>query len=268
MTLTGTLSVTGHASGTHPALYARDGVGNLWQYRGTGEAAPYPFSQDQRIGTGYQNYTALTSLSGQQSDGTGDLVARDKAGTLWYYRGSGKSTAPLRARIKVSPGWNIYNRLVGVGDVTGDHRADLLGRDSAGVLWLYRGTGSQTAPFAKRTRVGSGWNTYNQLVGAGDLTGDGRADLLGRDSAGVLWLYRGTGSQTAPFAKRTRVGSGWNTYNLLIRAGDADGGGRTDLFARDATGTLWLYSGTGIATTPFTHRVKVGTGWNNYNALL
>ncbi|MET7642259.1 hypothetical protein ABZS83_01120, partial [Streptomyces sp. NPDC005426] len=33
-----------------------------------------------------------------------------------------------------------------------------------------------------------------------DLTGDGRADLVGRDGAGVLWLYAGTGKASAPFA--------------------------------------------------------------------
>jgi sugar lactone lactonase YvrE len=109
---------------------------------------------------------------------------------------------------------------------------------------------------------------YNQLVGAGDLTGDGRADLLARDSAGVLWLYRGTGSQATPFVSRTRIGAGWGVYNVLVRAGDWDGGGRADLFARDSAGVLWLYRGTGIAATPFVSRVKVATGWNGYNALL
>ena len=29
------------------------------------------------------------------------------------------------------------------------------------------------------------------IMGAGDLYGDGKADLLARDSAGTLWLYRG-----------------------------------------------------------------------------
>ncbi|KAF2774605.1 hypothetical protein [Streptomyces sp. OM5714] len=40
-------------------------------------------------------------------------------------------------------------------------------------------------------------------------------DLVARDSAGVLWLYRGTGSASAPYAARTKIGGGWNTYNVL-----------------------------------------------------
>lgn len=33
--------------------------------------------------------------------------------------------------------------------------------------------------------------------------------------AGALWLYRSTGKAAAPFATRTKIGSGWNTYNTL-----------------------------------------------------
>ncbi|MEU1434725.1 hypothetical protein ABZ438_11585 [Streptomyces sp. NPDC005786] len=50
----------------------------------------------------------------------------------------------------------------------------------------------------------------------GDLTGDGRADATARDAAGVLWLYKGTGSPTAPFVSRSRIGAGWNTYDAVI----------------------------------------------------
>lgn len=38
-----------------------------------------------------------------------------------------------------------------------------------------------------------------------------------RDSAGTLWLYRGTGSTSAPFPTRTEIGGGWNTCNTLVR---------------------------------------------------
>ncbi|MBQ0891366.1 VCBS repeat-containing protein, partial [Streptomyces sp. RM72] len=119
------------------------------------------------------------------------------------------------ARTRVGGGWNTYSSLTSAGDLTGDSRPDLIARDSAGVLWLYQGTGSASAPYAARTRVGGGWNTYSSLTSAGDLTGDSRPDLIARDSAGVLWLYQGTGNASAPYAARTRVGGGWNTYNVL-----------------------------------------------------
>ncbi|MFE8949592.1 FG-GAP repeat domain-containing protein, partial [Streptomyces sp. NPDC007856] len=85
-----------------------------------------------------------------------------------------------------------------------------------GGLWLYRGTGNASAPFLARTSIGYGWNNYNSIVGTADLTGDGKADLVARDSKGGLWLYRGTGNASAPFLARTSIGYGWNNYNSLI----------------------------------------------------
>ncbi|MBQ0891497.1 VCBS repeat-containing protein, partial [Streptomyces sp. RM72] len=174
-------------------------------------------------------------------DGRPDLVARDSAGVLWLYRGTGNASAPFAARTRVGGGWNTYSSLTSAGDLTGDSRPDLIARDSAGVLWLYQGTGNASAPFAARTRVGGGWNTYSSLTSAGDLTGDSRPDLIARDSAGVLWLYQGTGNASAPYAARTRVGGGWNTYSSLTSAGDLTGDSRPDLIARDSAGVLWLY---------------------------
>nr|WP_141726301.1 choice-of-anchor D domain-containing protein [Actinacidiphila rubida] len=250
-----------------PPFLARDTTGTLWQYRTTGNAAA-PFQARQKVGGGWQVYNALISLSTRTATAHADLVARDASGVLWYYAGTGNTTTPLAPRVRVGAGWGIYGTMTGVGDVTGDGKADLVARDSSGVLWLYRGTGVASAPFAARTRIGAGWGIYGTMTGVGDVTGDGKADLVARDSSGVLWLYRGTGVASAPFAARTRVGSGWNTYGMLTAVGDVTGDGKADLVARDATGVLWLYRGTGVTSAPFAARSRVGSGWNTYNALV
>lgn len=90
-----------------------------------------------------------------------------------------------------------------------------MARDTSGNLWLYKGTGNAAAPWAARIKVGGGWNTYNAFAAVGDITGDGHADLVARDSGGTLWLYKGTGSASAPYAAKVRIGSGWNVYNLF-----------------------------------------------------
>ncbi|GAA5042040.1 N-acetylmuramoyl-L-alanine amidase [Streptomyces similanensis] len=248
-------------------ILGRDASGVLWRYQGTGTPSA-PFLTRYRVGSGWGDYTALTSMTALRADGTGDMVARDKSGTLWYYKGTGKPAAPFATRIKVGAGWNTYDVLIGARDLTGDGKADLLARDASGALWLYQGTGSATAPFAARTKVGSGWNTYNSLTDTGDVTGDGKADLIGRDASGVLWLYQGTGSATAPFAARTRIGGGWNVYNVLNGPSDLDRDGKADLIGRDASGVLWFYKGTGSAATPFATKFRVGGGWNTYNLIV
>ncbi|GGV07063.1 hypothetical protein GCM10010275_53970 [Streptomyces litmocidini] len=200
----------------HGDLVARDASGTLWYYDRQ-DVYYEPFAPRVRVGTGWNVYDRIDGAGDLDRDGYMDLLARDKTGVLWLYKGTGSFTgARFKTRVRVGGGWGTYDRLAGGADVTGDGRADLLARDRAGILWLYRGTGSGTAPYATRTKVGGGWGAYDQLVVAGDLTDDGRADAVARDRAGVLWLYRGTGNAAAPFATRTKVGGGWNTYNRLF----------------------------------------------------
>ncbi|MFF8380786.1 FG-GAP repeat domain-containing protein [Streptomyces sp. NPDC015661] len=249
---------------THYAMLARDKSGNLLWHHGTGKATA-PFRDwAEHVGYGWGIYNSLAKLSPITVEAKGGgVVGRDSAGVLWYYRTTGDAWEPLTARTKVGAGWGIYNNLTGVGDVTGDARADLIARDTAGVLWLYKGTGTTTAPFAPRTKIGAGWGIYNQLTGPGDFTGDRKADLIARDTAGVLWLYKGTGSATAPFAPRVKIGTGWGGYPQLTGPGDLTDDGRADLVARDSAGAFWLYKGTGVATAPYASRVKIGTGWGD-----
>ncbi|MFI1658591.1 FG-GAP repeat domain-containing protein [Streptomyces sp. NPDC020472] len=260
-------------------LLARDTTGTLYQHHGTGKATS-PLQARNRVSTGWQTYNALTQLSplkefpfhfadvkpSATTRGHGDLVARDATGTLWYFDRQDVDTKPYAPRVRVSGGWNIYDRIDGAGDLDRDGYMDILARDKAGVLWLHKGTGSFTgARFKARLGVGGGWGVYNQLAGGADVTGDGRADLLARDKAGVLWLHRGTGSGTAPYATRTRVGGGWGAYDQLVVTGDLTDDGKADAVARDRTGVLWLYRGTGNAAAPFATRTRIGSGWNTYN---
>ena len=65
-------------------------------------------------------------------------------------------------------------------------------------------------------KLGGGWNGYTAYLAVGDLTSDDRADLLGKDSSGKLWLYAGLGGGT--FAPRRQVGSGFGSYTLVAPA--------------------------------------------------
>ncbi|MFJ6934769.1 FG-GAP repeat domain-containing protein [Streptomyces sp. NPDC101132] len=263
-------------------LLARDTAGYLYRLNGTGKPAA-PFSPRSPIGPGWQAYNQLTKLSPvtedvDYADGApagalrshGDLVARDASGTLWYYQRQFiyEPAKMYKARTKVSTGWNTYTLLAGAGDVSGDKLPDLLTRDGSGVLWLHKGTGKATSPFATRTKVGGGWNTYNKILGGADLTGDRKPDLVARDTSGTLWLDRGTGQSSTPFTTRTKIGGGWQAYNALTVVGDVTDNGKADLLARDATGALWLYKGTGLSSAPFATRTKISTGWQGYNTLV
>ncbi len=60
--------------------------------------------------------------------------------------------------------------------------------------------------------------------------------------------------------------SAWTGYNAFDAVGDISGDGKADFLARTPGGTLYLYKGTGKATTGiFATRIAVGTGFQQYD---
>ncbi|MGW4750002.1 FG-GAP-like repeat-containing protein [Streptomyces sp. NPDC004290] len=220
------------------------------------------------VSTGRFTVTRPAAPHDFNDDGTADLLVRGIDGVLWRFgtrpAAPGGSLADTGGS-SVGGGWGAYDRLETVGNVAGSTAPDVIARDKTGVLWLYQGTGDRNKPLAARTRIGSGWQTYTELAGGGDLTGDGRADLVATDKTGALWLYKGTGSAAAPFAARKQIGHGWGVYNQLVATGNLTGGPAGDLVARDKDGVLWLYLGKGDGT--FTARTRVGGGWGKFTGL-
>lgn len=96
-----------------------------------------------------------------------------------------------------------------------------------------------------------------------DYSGDGASDVLARDSTGGLWMYRGNGD--SGWAGGSKVGTGWNGFNLVFDAGDFSGDGYPDVIARTPSGDLYLYRGNGSGG--WLGASKIGTGWNGFNAV-
>ncbi|MEV6742148.1 VCBS repeat-containing protein [Streptomyces sp. NPDC051104] len=173
-------------------------------------------------------------------------------------------------------GWNAMSRIVAYGDLFGDGRSDVLAVEKAtGKLWLYPGTGSGTLG-ARKLIGNSGWNGMSALVGAGDMNGDGRADLIVRQaSTGELWLYPG---KAGALGSRVLIGnSGWNVMDTFLGLGDVSGDGRADLVTTTTTttkssyvgqscrgvGCQLVYQGGGNGTLG--SRVETADGWFDLN---
>ncbi|SEO92325.1 FG-GAP repeat domain-containing protein [Actinacidiphila rubida] len=158
-------------------------------------------------------------------------------------------------------GWQGYNQVVAVGDITGDGFGDLLARTPSGDLYLYKSTGNVSAPFSGRVKVGHGYGIYDQLIGAGDLTGTGYETLVARDLNGDLWMYKLDGTAASPVAARVKIGHGWGVYNQLVGWGDGALYGY-QIMGRSLDGTLWGYRADGSGTGTLAPRIELGNGWN------
>jgi SpoIID/LytB domain protein len=233
-------------------------TGTLRLYRGNGSGG---WGTASDIST--SNWNAMRSVfsaGAWDADGLADVMAVAQDGSLYLYpslQGGGVGTGR-----KIGSGWNVFSAIFPVGDFTGDGCSDLLARRTDdGTLWAY--TGNCQGGFSGRTRVGTGWQVFNAVFSGGDVTGDGKADVLARTTSGQLYVYPGSGS--GGWLPRKAVSSGWGIYDALLSPGDFNGDRNSDILARAGDGTLWLYRGTGKGT--YAPRVQVGHGWNTFSRL-
>ncbi|MFD2008522.1 FG-GAP repeat domain-containing protein [Streptomyces narbonensis] len=264
----GALSVTGGAA-VRRDLAGDDGFGDLLvmdtaglvsMYRGTGTGA-----LSARIaGTGakFATSSVFVPTGDLNGDRCADVYVRVGDQLRAYRPGCGKVLSASSPYTVVGSGWGQYDVLTSPGDANGDGHADLIARQaSTGDMYFYGGTADHRVK--SRVRIGTNWKLYKKIVGAGDLNGDGRGDLLGIDATGVLWRYHGTA--TGGVTARVKVGGGWGGYSSLVGVGDLSGDGRADLLARDTAGKLWRYSDTG--TGGYGGRVAIGSGWSVFKGL-
>ncbi|MCP3821115.1 hypothetical protein NLX86_24390 [Streptomyces sp. A3M-1-3] len=107
-----------------------------------------------------------------------------------------------------------------------------------------------------------------------------RCSLFTRNSAGDMLAHHGTGKAAPAFRDyQDPVGAyrSWKAYNALVELSPVTvhntGGG---ILGRDTAGALWYWPTTGDghvigsrkATAPVGARVKAGTGWNGFTAVV
>ncbi|MFJ6542060.1 FG-GAP repeat domain-containing protein [Streptomyces sp. NPDC091385] len=197
-------------------------------------------------------------------DGVGDLLTLNSSGSLTFQKGTGKGAFSGKVS---GGGWSTKAVAVPFGDLNGDHCNDVLVRMADGSLRGYKvPCGDALIPSWSYKKLGTGWSAYNALTSPGDLTGDARADLLGRKaSTGDVYLFAAKSDGTLAAGKK--IGSAWKGYTKVVGAGDLNGDGIGDVLARDKAGTLWRYNGTG--TGKLKARAKVFSNWGgSYNAIV
>ncbi|MGC5410899.1 FG-GAP repeat domain-containing protein, partial [Streptomyces sp. DT225] len=244
-------------------LYTRTPAGDLYYYAGTGKAAS-PYKARVKAGYGYDTYNQIIATDDATGDGLSDLMARTPGGTLYFYESTGYGT--FLQRTAGGTGWNASSLFVGQGGNPDFGKNEVMARTKGGTLyWYYAKNNGKLSARIKASdsggwaganisfpssldndgmadlmetykgtlynggsTLGGGWSGYNAIVGPGDLSGDGKGDLLGRTTSGDLYLFKGNGLGTK-LASRIKVGYGFNAYNKIVGAGDLSGDGLADV---------------------------------------
>ncbi|MEV6303253.1 VCBS repeat-containing protein [Actinoplanes sp. NPDC051861] len=152
----------------------------------------------------------------------------------------------------IEQGWDSTRHVRAVADVTGDGRADVVGFFFTGVHTAVAvGDGTFAAPrqVSNDFAITTGWRVDGHDRVVTDITGDGRADIVGIRENGVFTAVSTGGGAFGPI---TQVSTAFTTSACAIRkVADADGDGRSDLFCiRDRRIEVALARGDGRFGTP------------------
>ncbi|MFF3938529.1 FG-GAP-like repeat-containing protein [Streptomyces phaeofaciens] len=197
-------------------------------------------------------------------DGLGDLLQLDTSGRIQWDLGDGTGQLETGAS---ATGWSTSIKAVPFGDLNGERCNDVLVRVGDALRAYRPACGTAPKPTTTYKTISStGWKQYDVLTHPGDVTKDGRPDLIARNaSTGAVYLYKGT--STAGLSARVKLYDNWKTYKKVVGAGDLNGDGIGDLLAQDTADNLYRYYGKGDGT--FSSRAKIATNWGaSYNVVV
>lgn len=248
--VTGVLDMTGDGNNDLVARIAS--TKRLYVYPGNGKGG---FLQRRELSSDWSRYDLTAGTGDLTGDGKNDLVARDGA-QLFLVPGSGRGVG---GPVALPGRWGAFDIIAGLGDATNDGKSDIIARKRKSKLtYIYRGDGNAGLehPYGPFTA----FKEMNFLAASGQLTGNPRQDILGRDMRGRLVVFTNTGGRNLGRVVRTDVV--FANTNLVLNVGDWNHDGHGDVMTRSAsTGNMTFRAGNGRRS--FAAPVLAGKGWGS-----
>ena len=180
-------------------------------------------------------------------DGKTDIIGRDSRG--YWYTGESNGTRFVFSYAGAFVSSVTWQNVM-TGDFNGNGRTEIIGRDSRGYWYGAEtvATGQWAGKLSFTYRGAFGISATWQDVMTGDFNGDGKTDIIGRDSRGYWYgaetVATGQWAGYLSFTYRGAFGISATWQNVMT--GDFNGDGKTDLIGRDARG--YWYVGESMAT--------------------
>jgi FG-GAP repeat/FG-GAP-like repeat len=216
-------------------------------------------------GTGAQFGSSVTSAGDVNGDGYGDIaVGAPGLGAAYVYFGGEGGVIPTPATSISGPGGpaSLFGHMGAAGDVNGDGFGDLVvGAPGAivdgggGNAYLFYGGSFGVAAIPNVTLISQGGPTGafgDNVVGAGDINGDGFADVLvgAAGGSGEVYVYLGgmMGISAAPTINVPGPMGVSQEFGVVSGAGDINGDGYGDfavgapLYSKNG-GIVYVYLG-------------------------
>lgn len=208
---------------------------------------------------GWAKTAGAAGAGDADGDFDADVLSRDAGGQLILHRGTG--TGKWQSRSVIGSGWLPDDKLVTLGDFTGDSISDI-GRVREGYFELLRGTGGGS--YAAPAALGAGWEGYRLVLGGIDFNGDRYTDVIGVTPAGAAVLHKGNG-KGGWIAGTTTISTNWKNVTAAFYVGDFNGDAFGDLVTRRSDGRILLHTTSGVGGWKTSK--ELARGWNKMTAV-